>query len=39
MANYYTASDMSIDMMEVDKALLLIPAWMSATLASLWDEG
>ena len=39
MANYYTANDMSIDMMEVDKAMLLLPAWMSTAITSLWDEG
>ena len=39
MANYYTTNDMSIDMIEVDKAMMLLPPWMSTAITSLWDEG
>ena len=39
MANYYTANDMSIDMMGADEAMLLLPAWMSTSVKMLWNEG
>lgn len=39
MVIYYTASDRSIGVMDVNEAMLLLPAWMSSALNILWNEG
>ena len=39
MVIFYTTSDRSVGMMEVDEAMLMLPVWMSSTLNALWDEG